>query len=327
MSRFSPLQKFILLLGILLSITTISHAADDDTIDVNTVALESLLNTQSKSFPATVVSENMAKVSAKVNAEITALPLLVGDTVTTGQTIASLDCDIYKLEVEAARAALDLAAEDLSRIKALKNKSVVSAQQLSAASVAQRQASVQHKQAKLRTKYCDVTAPFSGVITKRFASLGDFAAVGMPLLELVQTDKTEVRVLLPVDIAANLSSATEMFFKQAESSTPLQLRTVLPIIDQTTKTQEARFTSQTNLVSGSFGRLIWQSGSKAIAPDMLQIRNGQSGLFIAQNGKAVFHALPDAVIGKPLIIDLPNDTAVITTGRHSLIDGQHIDVQ
>lgn len=327
MPRFIALQQFILLIVVLFSITVKSHAAEGDTITVSTVALETLLNTQSKSFPATVVSENMAKISAKVNAEITSLPLLVGDTVTTGQTIASLDCDIYKLEVEAARAALDMAAEDLSRIKALKNKSVVSAQQLTAASVAQRQASVQHKQAKLRTKHCDVTAPFAGVITKRYASLGDFAAVGMPLLELVQTDKTEVQVLLPVDVAANLSAENEMFFKQADSSTPIQLRTVLPIIDQTTKTQEARFTSQTSLVSGSFGRLIWQSGSKAIAPDMLQIRNGESGLFIAQGSKAVFHALPDAVIGKPLIIDLPNDTAVITTGRHSVIDGQKIDVQ
>jgi len=229
--------------------------------------------------------------------------------------------------VEAARAALDMAAEDLSRIKALKNKSVVSAQQLSAASVAQRQASVQHKQAKLRTKYCDVTAPFSGVITKRFASLGDFAAVGMPLLELVQTDKTEIQVLLPVDVAANLSNATEVSFTQADSSTPIQLRTVLPIIDQTTKTREARFTADTNLVSGSFGRLTWQTASKALAPDMLQIRNGQSGLFIARNGNAVFHSLPDAVIGKPLIVDLPGDTDVITSGRHSLIDGQKIDVQ
>lgn len=327
MPRFSAFQQSILIIVILFSITANGHTADDDTTTVSTVALGTLLNTQSKSFPATVVSENMAKISAKVNAEITSLPLLVGDTVTAGQTIASLDCDIYKLEVEAARAALDMAAEDLTRIKALKNKSVVSAQQLTAASVAQRQASVQHKQAKLRTKYCDVAAPFAGVITKRFASLGDFAAVGMPLLELVQTDKTEVQVLLPVDVAANLTSANEMFFKQAESSTPLQLRTVLPIIDQTTKTREARFTSQTSLVSGSFGRLIWQSGSKAIAPDMLQIRNGQSGLFIAQSGKAVFHPLPDAVIGKPLIIDLPENTAVITTGRHSIIDGQKIDVQ
>ena len=193
--------------------------------------------------------------------------------------------------------------------------------------MAQRQASVQHKQAKLRTRHCDITAPFSGVITQRFASLGDFAAVGMPLLELVQTDKTEVRVLLPVDVASNLSSANQTYFQQGESSTAIQLRTVLPIIDQTTKTREARFTAESNLVSGSFGRLVWESPTKALAPDMLQIRSGISGLFIARDGKAVFHPLPDAVIGKPIKIDLPNDTAVITTGRHSVTDGQKISIQ
>ena len=127
MSRFSALQQFILAVLIYNCVTAISYAAEDDTIVVTTVALETLLSSQSKSFPATVVSENTAKISAKVNAEITSLPLLVGDAVTTGQTIASLDCNIFKLEVEAARAALDMAAEDLSRIKALSNKSVVSA--------------------------------------------------------------------------------------------------------------------------------------------------------------------------------------------------------
>jgi len=327
MSRLNALYKFILLVIVASSITANAQAAADDAITVSTVALETLLSSQSKSFPATVVSENTAKISAKVNAEITSLPLLVGDTVSKGQTIASLDCDIYTLEVEAARAALDMAAEDLSRIKALKNKSVVSAQQLTAASVAQRQASVQHKQAKLRTRHCDVSAPFTGVITKRFASLGDFAAVGMPLVELVQTDKTEVQVLLPVDVAANLSSANEMSFKQGDVSTAIQLRTVLPIIDQATKTREARFSSQSILVPGSFGRLVWEERDKTLAPDMLQQRDGKFGVFIIENNRAIFHLLPDAIAGKPAAIDLPASTKVVTVGRHSLVDGQKVTIR
>lgn len=324
MLGFCSIKKVIFFLVLLYSLSLTSHAAENESVVVSTVELGTLIDSQYKSYPATVVSQNMAKVSAKINAEITSLPLLVGDTVTSGQTIASLDCDIYKLEVEAARAALDMAAEDLSRIKALKNKSVVSAQQLTAASVAQRQASVQHKQAKLRTSYCEIAAPFSGVITQRLAALGDFAAVGMPLLELVQTDNTEVKVLLPVEIANSLGKVNQAEFQQQSEKVAVTLRTVLPVVDQATKTREARFSTSTNIAPGSFGRIVWQTPGNFLPPDMLQNRNDKIGIFIIEGDRAVFHHLPNALVGKPAAIELPATTLVVTIGRHGLQDGQRV---
>jgi len=318
--------QLCVVIGLTLSTVSLSLAASK-TVNVDTAKLADLVKSETKSYPATVVSENTAKVSAKINAEITAMPLLVGDKVSQGQTIAQLDCDLYELEVEANKASLDLAAEDLGRIKALKNKNVVSAQQYTAASVAQRQASVMHKRAKLQTRYCNVQAPFAGVITKRLAALGDFAAAGMPLLELVQTDKTEVKALLPVEVANSISNDSSLFFKQNSAEYPITLRTVLPVINEITKTREARFSTTSSLVPGGFGRLTWNSSESLLAPDMVQVREGKTGLFIVSGNKAVFHVLENATIGKPVFVDLPGDTLVITTGRHTVIDGQNITIQ
>ena len=323
---FKRLSQILTPIGLLVVCTTLT-AAELKTVNVNTVKLSELVKPETKSYPATVVSENTAKISAKINAEITSLPLRVGDKVSQGQTVAQLDCDLFELEVETTKAALDLAAEDLGRIKALKDKNVVSAQQYTAASVSRRQASVMYKRAQLQTRYCTVNAPFAGVITNRLASLGDFAAAGMPLIELVQTDNTEVKVLLPVDVANSLSAEQATFFKQGATEHPITLRTVLPVIDQNTKTQEARFSTATALAPGAFGRLVWSSAANLLPPDMLQLRKGKLGVFIVRDNLAVFHEIEGAVAGKPVNPNLPNSTLVITAGRHALVHGQPVKIQ
>jgi len=320
------LSQICAIVGLLFGFAPIT-LAENKVTSVSTAKLGDLVSVQTKSYAAAVVSENIAKISAKINAEITSLPLRVGDKVTQDQTIARLDCDLFELEVEASKAALDLAAEDLGRIKALKNKNVVSAQQYTAASVAQRQSNVMYKQARLRARYCDVKAPFTGVITKRFAALGDFAAAGMPLVELVQTDKTEIKALLPVDVAIGITNQQNLLFKQGSAERSVTLRAVLPVIDEVTKTQEARFSTASGLVAGGFGRLTWKSAGSFLPSDMIQRRNGQLGVFIIENNRAVFHPLPNAVAGKPATVDLDSNTLVVTTGRHSIENGQSVNIR
>ena len=60
---------------------------------------------------------------------------------------------------------------------------------------------------------------------------------------------------------------------------------------------------------------------------MLQLRNGEFGVFIVKGNRAVFHPMPGAVAGKPVNINLPDDTLVVTTGRHSVEDGQSVKIR
>lgn len=302
-------------------------AESDSVITVSAEPLSNLVRIQSRSYPATVVSRNTAKISPKLNAEIVSMPFLVGDQVLKGQSLARLECDLFALETDAAKAGLDQAREELARIKALRKTNVASAQQFTSVSVASRQAAVAYKRAQLQVTYCDVAAPFDGVITHRIASLGDFAIAGAPIIGLVETGNTEVKVLLPVDVAASLPDVGNLFFKQTTSQHPLKLRTIVPVIDQITKTQEARLTTSNALIPGGFGRLAWDTKTKFLPPDMLQQRDGKFGIFIVKDDRGIFHLLPDAVVGKATQINLPDSTQVITLGRHSLEDDQRIKLR
>jgi hypothetical protein len=44
-------------------------------------------------------------------------------------------------------------------------------------------------------------------------------------------------------------------------------------------------------------------------------------VFVESAGKARFHVLPEAQEGRPVLLDLPPETQIVTEGRHALQDG------
>ena len=157
-------------------------------------------------------------VYAKVSGYVKAIPVDIGDRVKAGDLIATLEVPELQDQLAAAEAA-ERHAESENAIAHLDYQRLVGvnhtrpnliAQQdlddaeakdtASAASVALAKADA----AKYRTlaDYTRITAPFSGVITKRFADLGSLIQAGtssgtMPLVELAEDDRLRLRFPVP----------------------------------------------------------------------------------------------------------------------------------
>ncbi|WP_163835380.1 efflux RND transporter periplasmic adaptor subunit [Spartinivicinus ruber] len=306
---------------------------------VSAKAVHQLQFYPTQSAPAKVVALNKSLIPAEIAARLTHMPVNVGDSVNKGDLLATLDCQQTKLNLETQQAKyaqlknqLAFNQRELSRSEKLARQKNIGEAELdrNKTNVVDIQSQLEAQQAalaiaKLNTQHCQVTAPFSGLVTKKVANVGEMLAIGTPIIELLQTNHVEV--------SAQIALTDENSFKQASSYTlktngvqyPLKLRSFLPFIENSTRSREARlvFNTKSTLI-GTTGRLLWQSPTPHLPAHLLQKRNGKYGVFIIDDNKAQFIPANQAQEGRPIPLNIDGNHLVIIDGRHGLIDGQSI---
>jgi RND family efflux transporter MFP subunit len=238
--------KWALVVGIgtgLLILRGIPHgnakAAPVTSTNLVTVAVAKVLRedlAQDQSFEAEFRPYQEIDLHAKVAGFVQSINVDVGDRVKKGEVLATLEIpelaeDLEKAsaverrneeEINRARAAYDEAHLMLSRISTInQSKPHLIAQQeideamakdrAAEATLAATRQEVEVSKAEVRklkamTDFCKITAPFSGVITKRFADEGALvqggvtpSASAMPLVRLSQIDR--LRLAFPASIS------------------------------------------------------------------------------------------------------------------------------
>jgi len=176
--------------------------------------------------------------------------------------------------------------------------------------------------------HCTVSAPFPGVVTARLIAVGQFASQGTALVRLLDITRPEVSAQVPSRETDALRQAKLLLFDHDGKHYPLSLRAVLPTIHTETGTQEARLDfTERHSDPGAAGRLIWQEGVPHVPAEYLVQRDGQLGVFIMNEGKAHFHALPGSQSGRPAAISLPPETQLIVTGQFGLSEGADVKAE
>jgi RND family efflux transporter MFP subunit len=286
-----------------------------------------------------VISTSNSRISAEVSARVLSFPAAVGETVNKGDIIVRLEKEDYQLalereqaKLEALQTRIDLADYELKRAQSLSQKQAVSEQLLKqretdlntlvADEKGQRAALALAKRNLDKT---DIRALFPAIVTEHISQVGELAAPGTPLLQLLNSESLEVSAKIQAQQADAIRQAKTLLFTQAGKHYPLHLRTITPAIDSTTRTREVRLTfTEKPALPGSAGELSWKQVTASLPADLVVKRNGQLGVFIVNNengNQARFVPLPGAEEGRPAETDLPPTTAVITEGRFRLQDG------
>lgn len=289
--------------------------------------------------PATVVSLNTSRISAEISARVTALPVRVGQTVEPGQVLARLDDRDYRLALDQAQAAaralearIALARYELERARSLSAKQAVSEQLLKQREaelntlLAERQG--QEVAIALARRNLDKTvlsAPYRALVTARLASLGELAAPGTALLEILDAAQLEVSSQVQTELTESLKNASDLQLAVGKIRYPLTLRVLTPAVDSRMRTREARLLfSADQALPGSAGELVWRNHQPYLPADVLVRRGGKIGVFVAQDDKAVFQALPSEEEGRPVPSTLAPTAQIILQGRFNLQDGDRI---
>ena len=310
-------------------------------VPVTTQPLTEVLVERALSAPAEVVSANRASIAAEVSAVIAEIHADVGQSVEQGQPLLTLDAADYQLALDQARANLASNAARikqaeirLQRAKELSDKQYIAADDLLARETdvvvlkAERKAlEVAVASAKRNMAKCAIEAPFNGVVTERAGQVGSFVAIGAPLVTFVETDQIEVDAEIPAHLADSLSQASELSFASDGRQWPVTVDRLSPVIEPGLRAQRARlqFTASAAPI-GLSGELNWRIEGGLLPADLIVRRDGQSGVFVANNDIAQFILLSNAQEGRPVPVSLPADTTVIVGGRERLQDGDAIRV-
>lgn len=141
--------------------------------------------------------------------------------------------DAAKFSKAAALAATDAAAHRLAELESGTRKEKLDAQ---LATLSLTIAALE--QARVRLNQADLVAPFSGRIAKRFIDEGQLASNGEPVLEIIESDRLEVRFGAAADIAARLGPGDVIPFSVGAQQHEGILSQISPRIDNSTRTRE-----------------------------------------------------------------------------------------
>ncbi len=311
------------------------------TIPVTVKPLSDVLIERRLSANAELVALNDSQLSAEISAVVSNIHVDVGDAVKQGELLLSMDVvdvnlelDQAKANTQAAKARLAQAELRLKRARELKQSQYISADDLLAreTDVAVLRADllrfkVAEKSAARKAEKTQIKAPFDGIITARQAQQGQLLVIGAAMFKVAQQTDPQVHAKIPSHLASQLAQADRTLFKSKDREVPVELIRLSPVIEQQTAMQTARLRPLENVMIGQTGQLVWYLKGQLLSADLVVKRQGQLGVFIANNGRAQFMPLEGAQEGRPVALQVTPDWQVIIGGRERLQDGQAITVK
>jgi RND family efflux transporter MFP subunit len=291
----------------------------------------------SEEVVGTVRAKLRAVIEAKVSGRVEQLPVVAGQRVKTGDLLVQIDAGEVKARLDQALAVREQADGDLKRFTTLLNQEAVTRAEFDAVQARQRIAQASVKEAETRLSYTRVLAPFDGVITRKWADVGDLAAPGKPLLEMEDPTNLRFEANVPEALIAKLESGCKLRVRVASLDRDLEgtVAEIAPSSDPNSRTFLAKLDlpADAGLRAGQFGRAAVPMGelSALRVPVTAVVPRGQMELvFIVTNGRAQLRLVKtgkrvDAEV--EIVSGVEAGEQVVVEGAAQLRDGQPVQTK
>lgn len=284
-----------------------------------------------------VRSKSTASIEAKVAGRISKMYVDLGQRVTKDQLLAEIDAKEVKAQYDRAVANRDQVMRDYRRAEDLLRKQVTSQQEFDAVEGRYRIAEAAVNEASSMLGYVEVRSPFDGVVVRKIADTGDFAAPGKPILQIenpgnlrFEADAPEaiiekVQAGAPVDVSVStISSQFRGIVSEISPSADPVSRTFLVRID---------LPSAKGPKAGQFGRALFPTGtytSIGVSLSAVVQRGQMEMVFIEERGKARLRLVKSGrKFGDEieLLSGVSNGERIITDHVGQLSDGQTVHAE
>lgn len=159
--------------------------------------------------------------------------------------------DDARLQAEAAESQVDNQMEVVRELKAGTRSEKIEAQK---AMVAQLLARL--KRVDVDLEESRLLAPYDAVVSERMVDDGMIVSPGQTLFRVVQMEKSEAWVGLPAEVASGLKTGSKYPIELGDKAFEGALISVLPELDQQTRTQTAIFSLENSPVPTRFGEVV-----------------------------------------------------------------------
>lgn len=150
-----------------------------------------------KEFSGIVEAVDFVKLAFKVSGQIINLPIIEGQKVKKGQLIAEIDPRDLALQYAADKSAYETATAQLERNKRLLSKQAISVQEYEISESSYQKAKSAFELSANNMRDAKLYAPFDGSIEIKNAENYQRIMAGMPVVQLVNTQKLRVKFVIP----------------------------------------------------------------------------------------------------------------------------------
>ncbi len=217
LSTKNSLKKLALAIG--LTVASLSLAGCGEEVKPTVAApvikpalteIVSATRSDSLSFNGVVRAAERADLSFRVNGLINELLVNEGDRVVAGQVLARLDSRDAQTALASAKLELSNIEVEYQRAKAIYEKSkAISKSQLDEITTRYNLAKNRRDEAQRQLDYTQITAPFEGIIGRRFVDNYVQIQANSPVFTLHDLDDLEVVIYIPDSVMLSSVSGTE----------------------------------------------------------------------------------------------------------------------
>ena len=282
---------------------TTSHTANRQGVPVEQTEIPRLYVS-----PGSIVSSQEFRVTSTISGFIQKIAVREGDRIEAGDLLVRIDPSKVKraiaqaeAAVDAARAELEDANEDVRKFRVLVASESISDERLRKAVLRQKRtrANLRKAEAELQAQrvdldYIEIKSPARAQVAKRLMSVGDLSLPGNPILHLESLQGIEFETHVPETILLQLQSGQSVTIQLdgLQREVEGEITAIVQSQDPATRSGKVKvlLPGLTDVMPGMFGRASFATGTDTwltVPESSLVTRAGVEGVFIITPGDTV----------------------------------------
>ncbi len=289
-------------------------------------------------IPGVAQAEVDVSLGARIPGIVEKINIKEGDFVRAGQELFQIDLRSRLSQLEDAKAARDLTQKTEQRMKAMRAKGNITAQEYDEAVTSLQRAEAMYNRLQVEVSLGKVVAPNDGVIDRVDAEVGEFVNEGMVLARLMTLDPIEIVVGVPeryADAVSDEKQAVVMIESLNETREAVMKRLAFGADDQS-NTFEATLTldnSDHRIRPGMIVRvrLVTKREDQALLVPLQALVKREAGMMAFLERDDVVEARPLVLGGVAydqieILSGLKPHDRIVVIGQQDLVDGQRVRV-
>ena len=287
-----------------------------------------------KQLPGKLYAVQQSKVAFQIGGKIQTISVDIGDKVEKGSVLAELDNREILANLNQADAKYKLAEQLLERFKDLKAQGHISIQELDKAESDFSVAKSQQDFYQVKLEQTKILAPFNGLIQSRYLDEGTVINPGLPILEIIDSEKVEAHIAMPLNLVNKVSLKETYAFNLNGKSALGTLKRLSPMSLGGSNNRLAIFEFNTFFVPGAVINLeleIYENARGTWIPikALSQSDGGLWSVYTVDRSNKINKELVEVIYyeGTNAFVSgtLKNGDQVIKGGATTVIEGQLIN--
>ena len=303
----------------------------------------------------TVQATQHATIAPRISGQIIEIPVLLGSQVQKGALLVRINAGEISARLLQAQAQLEQVRRNLAREEKLQKQEASTRETVKSLQDQARIAETAQEEAQTMLEYTTITAPFTGIVTRKIASVGDLASPGVALLELENEKVLQVVAQVPEGLILKVrkGDVLPISIPAAELTLSGEVAEVAPAADPSSRTASVKINiaAGTDIRPGQFARVMLTGSEekfltisdKAVlsfgqmervfliedadqgGPSVVKTKEGAGATSVARLRLVRTGAHYDGQV--EILAGLAPGDRVVVSGGEKLQDGQPLDVQ